>query len=166
MELAAKTTHGGAEDQAVTISDEMFGGKHPDHCPVCGARAESSGRNEGACPSCGHLLWFASEQVHGVTVIRLLDNRVAVMELLELLEHAVGTGEMDRIVLNFGTIQQVSSAALGKLLKLAASAEAVRGKLRLCNLHPDLLKVFRITRLDCLFHLHETQEDALAGFAA
>ncbi len=131
----------------------------------CPSRAHGRDGHEGACPRCGHLLWFASEQINDTTVIHLLDHRVAVLELLELLEHAVVDGQLKRIVLDFGTIQQVSSAALGKLLKLAASAESVRGKLRLCNLHPDLLKVFRITRLDCLFHLHETQEEALAAFA-
>src|SRR6185437_1836817 len=120
---------------------------------------------EGPCPRCGHLLWFASKQVGEVTVVELLDSRMAVMELLELLENAVADGAVNRLVLNFGGIQQVSSAALGKLLKLRGRADAARGRLRLCHLHPDLRQVFRITRLDALFDLHDAEAEALEAFA-
>jgi anti-sigma B factor antagonist len=153
---------------------DVFEGEHPDHCPVCGSMALPAARGSGpggragesGCPQCGHLLWFASRRVGDVTVIRLLDNRVAVMELLELLENAVTEGAVDRMVLNFGSIQQVSSAALGKLIKLQGRSEAVRGRLRLCGVHPDLRRVFKITRLDGLFDLHDTEAEALAAFAA
>lgn len=145
---------------------EAFDGTRPDRCPVCGLVATPREGAGEACPRCGHLLWFASHRVGDVTVIHLLDTRVAVMELLELLDNAVTEGALDRIVLNFGSIQQVSSAALGKLIKLRGEAGSVRGRLRLCGLHPDLRQVFRITRLDRIFDLHDTEDQALAAFAA
>jgi anti-sigma B factor antagonist len=90
---------------------------------------------------------------------------MAVMELLELLDRAVSEGSIERLVLNFGGIQQVSSAALGKLIKLRGRADEVRGRLRLCGLHPDLRHVFKLTRLDDLFDVHDTVADALDAFA-
>jgi anti-sigma B factor antagonist len=147
---------------------EVFEGDRPKRCPVCGSPAidRRDGPGESPCPACGHLLWFASRTIGNVTVIKLLDTRVAVMELLELLDNAIAEGTLERIVLNFGGIQQVSSAALGKLVKLSGEAGSVRGRLRLCGLHPDLRQVCRITRLDCVFDIHETEAEALTAFAA
>jgi anti-sigma B factor antagonist len=139
-------------------------GGHPDRCPVCGSESLAAA-GEAPCPVCGHLLWFTSRRVGDVTVVRMTDNRVAVMELLELLDNAVVDGAIGRLLIDFERIQQVSSAALGKLLKLMGHAQAVRGRLKLCNLHPDLRHVFRITRLDRIFELHETEDEALVAFA-
>lgn len=146
---------------------EAFAGTHPGTCPVCDASAGQPAESPSqSCPRCGHLLWFSSREVDGVTVIRLLDNRVAVLEMLEFLDQALIEGRMSRVVLNFGSIQQVSSAALGKMIKLQGHAGNVRGSLRLCALHPDLRKVFRITRLDTIFDLDDTEAESLAAFAA
>ena len=142
----------------------------PEFCPVCGTSAAPGASlrrpaRESPCPDCGHLLWFVSRRVGGVTVIHLVDNRVAVMELLDLLDHAVIDGLHDRLLINFGSLQQVSSAALAKLVKLMSRAASVRGRLKLCGLHDDLRHVFRITRLDRIFETYETEPEALASFA-
>lgn len=150
--------------ESVTANTEK-----PDHCPVCGTAVgpePSEAADKAPCPRCGHLLWFMSRRVEGVTVIRLIDSRVAVMELLNLLDNAVGEGKIDRLVIDFGSLQQVSSAALGKLIKLMNHADRVRGKLKLCGLHADLRHVFRLTRLDRVFDMYETDAEALASFKA
>ncbi len=134
-------------------------GDKPDRCPVCG-----TGVRGAACPQCGHLLWFASRQIGDLTIIQLTDTRAAVMELLDLLDNAVIDGMIGRLLINFGCIQQVSSAALGKLIKLMNRADAVRGHLALCGLHADLRQVFRITRLDQIFAIYENEPDALESF--
>jgi anti-sigma B factor antagonist len=100
-----------------------------------------------------------------VTVIHLVDNRVVVMELLDLLDNAIQDGTCGLLLINFGSLQQVSSAVLGKLVKLMSRAESVRGKLKLCNLHADLRHVLRITRLDRIFESYDTEAEALASFA-
>jgi anti-sigma B factor antagonist len=88
-----------------------------------------------------------------------------VMELLDLLDNAIQNGACGSLVINFGSLQQVSSAVLGKLVKLMSRAESVRGKLKLCSLHQDLRQVLRITRLDRIFETYETEAEALASFA-
>jgi anti-sigma B factor antagonist len=142
----------------------------PEHCPVCGTGIEDDGAShdqptDAPCPRCGHLLWYVSRLEGEVTVIHLVDNRVVVMELLDLLDHAVQDGTCGYILINFGSLQTVSSAALGKLVKLMSRAEAVRGKLKLCSLHSDLRHVLRITRLDRVFETYDTEAEALASFA-
>jgi anti-sigma B factor antagonist len=141
----------------------------PDHCPVCGTDVDDWSSNEdhggeSPCPSCGHLLWYVSRVEGDVTMIQLIDNRVVLIELLELLEHAIRDGACGHILINFGGLQQVSSAALGKLVKLGGQAESVRGKLKLCGLHPDLRQVLRITRLDQIFETFDNEAEALASY--
>ena len=133
--------------------------ERPDQCPVCGTRVLSA-----ACPQCGHLLWFSSRQIGDVTVIHLMDSRAAVMELLDLLDNALIDGMIGRLLINFGSIQQVSSAALGKLIKLMNRADSVRGRLALSDLHADLRHVFKITKLDQIFAIYEKETDALESF--
>jgi anti-sigma B factor antagonist len=41
---------------------------------------------------------------------------------------------------------------------------AAHGKLRLCCIRPEIYEVFTITRLNKLFSIHDTQEQALEGF--
>ena len=159
-------TRGRAEVLVNMTDTVLFDGRRPDLCPVCGSRAVARGAGGTPCPECGHLLWFAANRIDGVTVIHVLDTKVAVMELLELLDNAVAVGLMDRIVLNLGMIQQVSSAALGKLIKLSGRAGEVRGRLRLCCVHTDLRHVLRITRLDRVFDIDETEAESVAAFAA
>jgi anti-sigma B factor antagonist len=147
---------------------ERLAGGHPKVCPVCGTRSEEAapGAAEAPCPRCGHLLWYISCRVGDVTVVHLVDSRAAVLELLELLDNAVEDGSFGKILLDFGGIQQVSSAALGKLVKLMGRAHAVRGKLALCDLHPDLRHVLHLTRLDTVFEIHDTEAEALAALGA
>jgi anti-sigma B factor antagonist len=142
----------------------------PDHCPVCRMDIEDATSydyltSESPCPRCGHMLWYVSRSEGEVTVIHLIDNRVVLMELLELLDNAIQDGECGLLLINFGSLQQVSSAALGKLVKLMSRADTVRGKLKLCCLHADLRQVFKITRLDRIFETFDTEVEALASFS-
>lgn len=138
----------------------------PASCPVCGTDATRlDGELDDRAPGCGHLLWFTSERLGEVTLVHLTDNRVAVMELLELLDMALLDGAVGRLLLDFGGIQTVSSAALGKMVKLAGRARSVSSRLALCHLHPDLRQVLRITRLDQIFDIHESVPAALAALS-
>ena len=46
----------------------------------------------------------------------------------------------------------------GKLINLKKKVGAVKGKLKLCCIHPDLLEVFRITRLDQVFEIYSEEQ--------
>jgi anti-sigma B factor antagonist len=58
-----------------------------------------------------------------------------------------------RLVLDLGDVEYMSSSALGKLIDLKKTVVGRGGKLRIENLRPDLLEVFRITRLDQFFDI-------------
>jgi anti-sigma B factor antagonist len=58
-----------------------------------------------------------------------------------------------RLVLDLSYVQYLSSAVLGKLINLKKKVTAMKGKLKIENLHPDLLEIVRITRLDQAFDI-------------
>ena len=69
-----------------------------------------------------------------------------------------------KIVLDFSNVEYLSSAALGKLITLDKKVKANSGKLRLCNVRPEIYEVFAITRLNKLFEMYDDLEKALEGF--
>ena len=69
-----------------------------------------------------------------------------------------------KILLNFGNVEFLSSAALGKLITMNRKVQAVRGKLVLCNISKEIREVFEITKLDKLFTILADEQSALQAF--
>ena len=72
--------------------------------------------------------------------------------------------EIRKILLNFGNVEFLSSAALGKLITMNRKVQAVRGKLVLCNISKEIREVFEITKLDKLFTILPDEQSALQAF--
>jgi len=70
----------------------------------------------------------------------------------------------DKLLLNFSQVEFLSSSALGKLITLDKKMKAKSGKLKLCNIRPEIYEVFAITRLNRLFDIKDEEADALAAF--
>ncbi len=72
-------------------------------------------------------------------------------------EHVQATGDdlfrlidergRHKLLLDFGHIDYVSSALLGKVITLLRKLQAANGRLVLCRLNKDVLDLFRITKL-------------------
>ncbi len=108
------------------------------------------------------------ETVNGVTVVSFVDTKIVteenIQEVGDQLYNLVDVEGHRQLLLNFGNVQYLSSAALGKLINLKKKVGTVKGKLKLCCIHPDLLEVFRITRLDQVFEIYPTEQAALDKF--
>jgi anti-sigma B factor antagonist len=70
-----------------------------------------------------------------------------------------------KMVLDFTGVQHLSSAALGVLISVHNRVKTRQGQLRLCAISKPIFEVFRITKLDRLFQVHDTLEQALASLA-
>ena len=108
------------------------------------------------------------ENVDGVTVVSFVESKIVteenIQEVGDQLYSLVEDDGFKQLLLNFGNVQYLSSAALGKLINLKKKVGAVKGKLKLCCIHPDLLEVFRITRLDQVFEIYADEQAALDKF--
>lgn len=71
-------------------------------------------------------------------------------------------GGPDRVILDLSAVQFIDSSGLGAIVASMKQMEAHR-RLDLAGLSPVVDKVFRLTRMDTVFRLFETPEDALAA---
>jgi anti-anti-sigma factor len=103
-----------------------------------------------------------------VSMVRFLDRKIIdaanIQELGDELFALVEKEQRKNLVLNFASVEFLSSAALNKLIILDKKVKAHSGKMRLCNLKPEIYEVFAITRLNQLFDIKNTEQEALAGF--
>ena len=104
----------------------------------------------------------------GVTVVLLLDRKILdelnIQEIGDELFRLVEEEGRQDLVLNFSNVEFLSSAALGKLITLDKKIKAHDGRLKLCSIHPEIYKVFEITRLYKVFDIQEDEAAALADF--
>lgn len=101
-----------------------------------------------------------------ISVVRFQDQKIidpeAIQELGQELFDLVERDDRKKIILNFGNVEFLSSAALGKLITFEKKAKRNDTQLILSNISPEIFQVFAITNLDKLFTIKDTEADALA----
>jgi anti-sigma B factor antagonist len=108
------------------------------------------------------------ETVEGITIASFTDEMITSEEVIwevdEQLMSLVDGPSPEKLLLNFREVRVMSSTMLAILLKLARKIKGVQGELKLCGLSPDLLEIFRISRFDRLFEIHDEEWTALDAF--
>jgi anti-sigma B factor antagonist len=103
-----------------------------------------------------------------VTVVRFRDHKIVedinIQELGQEMFHLVEGDGRDRLLLDFSSVDFLSSAALGKLITLDKKMKAHGGALKLSNIRPEIYEVFIITKLNRLFDIRTDEAEALAAF--
>jgi anti-sigma B factor antagonist len=107
-------------------------------------------------------------EVGDVTVVRFVDRKILdeanIQELGQELFQLIEEENRKSLLLNFLSVEFLSSAALGKLITLDKKVKAHGGKLKLSNIRPEIYEVFAITKLNKLFDIKDDEADALASF--
>jgi anti-sigma B factor antagonist len=101
----------------------------------------------------------------GVTVFQV-DGQLIVgnrHELKELIQGALDSGER-KLLVDFSRTGYIDSSGLGALVSVSKRIREAGGELRLAGLNDDLRSLFELTKLDTLFTISETPEQALATF--
>ena len=109
------------------------------------------------------------KQTNGITHVEFIDRNI----LDEANIHQIGeeiTGLVDaapapKLLISFANVDHLSSAALGTLITVNNRIKGRKGQLRLANIDPQIGEVFKITKLDKLFQIHESTDAALASFS-
>ncbi|HOF05376.1 MAG TPA: STAS domain-containing protein [Syntrophales bacterium] len=68
-----------------------------------------------------------------------------------------------RLIINFETLEYISSAGLQSILALAKRLEPVDGSVVLCNLNGPVKEVFDISGFSFIFNIYDNLEDAKAS---
>lgn len=103
-----------------------------------------------------------------ILTIRVLDERLIDPEQLKRLFddlHALlGKSDEQQVVLDFAAVKFMASAMLGKLVALNKKCVEYKAKLKLCSVAPDILEVFKITRLNKVFDIQSDEATARKSF--
>jgi anti-sigma B factor antagonist len=69
----------------------------------------------------------------------------------------------DRILIDLKEVPYIDSSDLGRLIRCHLSIRQAGGRVRLCNLSARVREVMKMTRLDTVLDLYETEEEALSS---
>lgn len=107
---------------------------------------------------------FSVVQQGDVTVVDvegqlIVGNRQELKQkLLEELD-----GGARKFVIDFTNTGYIDSSGLGVLVSLSKKIREQGGELRLSSLNEDLRTLFELTKLDTLFRIADSKDEALAG---
>jgi len=86
-------------------------------------------------------------------------------ELRQILDRLVSRGQL-RVLIDLAGVPSLDSSDLGRLIRCHISIRQAGGRVRLCNLSPRVRDLMRLTRLETVLELHETEGEALASLHA
>ena len=108
------------------------------------------------------------EDIGEVTVVSFTDKKILDEQNIQVIGEQLFSLVDDlgrrKILLNFGNVEYLSSAALGKFITLNKKVAQASGKLVLCNIAPQIYEVFEITKLNRLFKIEKDEQTALQAF--
>jgi anti-sigma B factor antagonist len=106
-----------------------------------------------------------AREVGEVTVVKCGGRIVAGNETETLREHIRGMmRDRKDFVLHLGEVTFIDSSGLGTIVRLLTSARKSGGDLKLCNLPPMIEGLLKMTNLNRLFDIHDSEESAISAF--
>ena len=122
-----------------------------------------------ASPDAASLV-SVSERDDGISVVEFTQGRILdeanIAEVESTIVDVIESQDRPRMLLDFGRVDHLSSAALGSLIKANNLIRDKNGELRLCDIKRQILEVFAITKLDKLFKIYPDRDAALKSFTA
>jgi len=108
---------------------------------------------------------FKETTVGNILVTTVLDNRIAEAVSSELKAALVAHFERHRgaVVLDLGEVSFIDSSGLAALVAVLKSLEG--GNLVLCGLTGAVANMFKLTRMDKVFRIFPTAQDAVSALS-
>ena len=105
---------------------------------------------------------------NGVTIVHFTEAKVVDQRNIDLigaeLTKMAESGAVSKMLINMEDVRFLSSAMLGKLISLHKVLRTKKAALKLCNIVPEIFEVFEITRLDKVFDIYSSEDEALDAF--
>ena len=76
------------------------------------------------------------------------------------LNNLVSSGH-SHIILNMKDVEYMSSSGFRACISVLRKLKVVNGSLKICNVQPDVNRIFEVIELDSLFDVYKTEEEAL-----
>ena len=83
-------------------------------------------------------------------------------QLRKVFDEIVGK-EKTKVIVDFANVSYIDSSGLATLIEMMQRLKRNQGTMHLAQMSDKIRGLFEITKLDKLFSIHNTQEDALAA---
>lgn len=105
---------------------------------------------------------LSSKEVNGVQIVTVHQSRIDAAGAIQFKDAMRQTTEsgVARVVLDLAEVKFVDSSGLGAIVAAMKQLGAER-RLDLSGLSENVEKVFRLTRMDTVFHIYDSLNDAL-----
>lgn len=104
----------------------------------------------------------------GICEVEFVDRKIldelCIAELQDELTRLVDGEPGIKLLLNFANVDHLSSAALGMLITLNKRVQQQNGVLKLSDIKPQILEVFKITRLNKVLNIYPDVGGARGAF--
>ena len=108
------------------------------------------------------------KDTEGVTQIEFIDRNILDEANIQAIGEEIGSiidrSAKPKLLISFANVDHLSSAALGTLITVNTKIRNKGGRLCLANIDPQIYEVFVITRLNQLFDIKESTDEALKSF--
>lgn len=109
------------------------------------------------------------KQLQEVVQVEFIDRNILdeanIQQIGEEITGIIDGQPSPKLLISFANVDHLSSAALGTLITVNNRIKNRKGQLRLSNIDPQIYEVFKITKLDKLFQIHDTTDGAMSSFA-
>lgn len=106
--------------------------------------------------------------VKDVRIVEFTNNKILdegnIADIGASLNSLIDEKTQPKLLLDFSNVEHLSSAALGMLINVNNRVKQKNGQLRLANIQPQIYDVFVITKLNKLFRILPTRQEATASF--
>lgn len=103
-----------------------------------------------------------------VVQIEFIDRNILdegnIQMISEEISRLIDAEATPKLLISFANVDHLSSAALGALITINNKIRQKNGQLRLAGIDPQIYEVFVITRLNKLFQIHESVDEAIKSF--
>ena len=92
-----------------------------------------------------------------VTLVTFNEERIVeenqIRQLHKSFEPVIEQNQSKKMVLNFDNVKFMTSAMLGLLVRIHKNVTEQGGRIQLCNMEPNIQRIFEITKLTKIFEI-------------
>ena len=104
-----------------------------------------------------------------ITQISFTDKNILDEAIIAQIGREIGTliaeNHNPKLMISFTGVEHLSSAALGTLITVKKQIERKDGQLRLTEINKQIYEIFVITKLNKLFKISDTADEAMSSFS-
>ena len=108
-------------------------------------------------------------RVGEITQIEFIESKILdesnIQQISDEMCSVVDEEATPKVIIRFGNVEHLSSAALGALITVNNRVKGKDGTLCLSEIDTQIREVFSITKLDKIFPIFETSDDAINSFS-